>query len=1047
MPAIKTDKLLFVITMNKIILSIFSILLISVTTTSAQQIEQLTRGAIAVKMSKSEGQKKNGIFISWRYLDNDKRGTTFNVYRNGKLLNSQPLSTTTNYTDLNGDTSAQYVIETLVNDTSTARDTVKEIWSNIYKEIKLDRPAAGITPAYTVSNNKVEESYPNGQAYSYSPNDCSTADVDGDGEYEIVVKWDPSNSRDNSLRGYTGNVYLDCYELDGTKLWRIDLGQNIRAGAHYTQFMVYDLDGDGKAEVACKTAPGTKDGQGKYVLMGNDDPNTDYRETKTNAGIILKGPEYLTVFNGETGAEITTVSYNPLRGTVSSWGDSYGNRVDRFLACIAYLDGMKPSLVMCRGYYTRSALVAYDFDGKTLKQRWIHDSASSGKGAYGQGNHNLSVGDVDNDGYDEIIYGACAIDHDGTLLYRTGLGHGDALHLSDIDPDIDGLELFTPHEEKTATYGFDMHNAATGEILYGEYTGTDVGRGMAADIDTTYRGLEFWSTGTSNVYTCKGDVISTSRPSVNFRIYWDGDLQDELLDGNKLDKWNKSKKKSERLFTLYNYGSASSCNSTKATPCLQADILGDWREEVILWNSSDSSSLVIFTTTHDSPHRIVTPMQDHVYRMGIAWQNVAYNQPPHLGYYIGDGSDLTAAKLSKIGIGTLKQSIELGETIVPFGYSWENAEGIKVIGNLPTGITAKIDQEQQTIMIEGTPEEVGTFDYTLTTYGSTTDASISGYFEIRKPSVIEKVAHYTFDEQSGNTATNSIHGEATAYSLTPEWVSGVSGNAITFDGNGGYMKQSHYDRLNMSTGAFSITLWFKSSGGSGIDWYLFHKGSHSANSETGATGNWIGIQYRNDKITFGIDDNATKTNLDVAASDYFDDEWHFLACVRDSLSKQIIMYIDGEQVGNTTDKTGNIFESEDIVIGNRNVLFDNSYRGALDELEIYTGALSVTKIYEMYKAGKPGSGLAETPLFATARIKVYPTTIDEQTTIILREINNSMVNFSIHNLSGIEVYNHNYFIEGGESVTISGLSHLPSGMYTLTITTPDNQFSRKLLKK
>ena len=598
------------------------------------QIEKLNRGAVAVKMSASEGQKKNGMFLSWRLLDTDPRSTAFNVYRNGTLLNPAPLTSVTNYTDTGGSTSATYEIETLVDGQVVERTTVTDVWNNIYREIPLKRPADGVTPPYSCTRNKETFSYPNGEAYSYSPNDCSAGDVDGDGEYEIIVKWDPSNSQDNSLAGYTGNVYLDCYKLDGTFMWRIDLGQNIRAGAHYTQFMVYDLDGDGKAEVACKTAPGTVDGQGKYVLMGNDDPKKDYRNS---SGYILSGPEYLTVFNGETGAEITTVQYNPLRTVVSNWGDSYGNRQDRFLACIAYLDGVKPSLVMCRGYYTAAFLAAYDFDGKNLQQRWLHSSKTSGQGAYGQGNHNLSVADVDDDGYDEIIYGACAIDHDGTLLYRTGLGHGDAIHLSDLDPDIDGLELFTPHEETSAKYGFEIHSAGTGEIYYGEYTGSDVGRGLAADIDSTHRGFEFWSTANGNVYDCHGSVISTSnRPSVNFRIYWDGDLQDELFDGGKIDKWDSKNKKTNRIFTPYQYASASTCNSTKSTPNLVADLFGDWREELIQWNGATASSLVIFTTTYASPYRIPTLMHDHVYRMGVAWQNTAYNQPPHLGYFLPD---------------------------------------------------------------------------------------------------------------------------------------------------------------------------------------------------------------------------------------------------------------------------------------------------------------------------------------------------------------------------------------------------------------------------
>ena len=1013
------------------------------------QTEKLSRGVVAVKMSKSEGQKKDGIFISWRFLETDKASTAFNVYRDGTKLNAEPLTTVTNYTDTGGSVSATYEVETLVDGESVERVAAGEVWENIYKEIPLNRPADSITVPYSCTRNKVKYDYPDGEEYSYTPNDCSVGDVDGDGDYEIIVKWDPSNSQDNSLAGYTGNVYLDCYEMDGTKLWRIDLGQNIRAGAHYTQFMVYDLDGDGKAEVACKTAPGTVDGEGNYVLMNNDDPNADYRNS---SGYILSGPEYLTVFNGETGAELATVAYNPPRGSVSAWGDSYGNRVDRFLACIAYLDGVKPSLVMCRGYYTRTTLVAYDFDGKNLKQKWMHDSgtSSSGNTSYGQGNHNLSVGDVDDDGYDEIIYGACAIDHDGLLLYRTGLGHGDAIHFSDLDPNTEDLEVFSPHEDKSAAYGFEMHNARTGEILYGERTGTDVGRGIAADIDANYSGFEFWSTGSSNVYNCQGKVISSSgRPSVNFRIYWDGDLQDELLDGNVIDKWNPGNKKASHIFTASNYQKASTCNSTKKTPNLQADLFGDWREELVLWNGNTASSLLVFTTTYDSPYRMVTPMHDHIYRMGIAWQNVAYNQPPHLGYYIGDGPDKTGARLKKLGEGALDQILEIGEAIVPFGYEWTNADSMVATG-LPEGVTAEVDKEKCTIWISGTPTKEGTYNYTLSTVGSSTDASQSGTIIVRK-TVITEVAHFKFDETSGTTAKNEFSGSAEATDFTPEWTAGVQGGALLLPKRDkGYMVQPHYDAMKLGKESFSITLWFKSPGGtdSDLDWYLFHKGSHTADPKTGASGKWVGIQYRKNNLTFGIDDDKTKTNIDVPASDYFDNRWHFLACVRDVDSKEIIMYIDGERVGSTTDKTGDISETENMVIGNRNVLFDNPYQGALDELTISTGALSAATVKKMYGEHKEAAaGIDETAVSATERVNVYPTVVDDYTRIVLNGVSDEMATFVINNMAGAEVYNRSYYIEGGEPLVISGLGELPAGVYTLSVTTSDGTYTRKLVKK
>lgn len=647
--------------------------------TPITQMETLTRGLVALPASDGKGE-----FISWRLFGTDTANTTFDLLRDGNVIASD-LKDVTNYTDVNGNTSSKYRILTKVNgNISETSDDVLP-WTNVFKSITLDRPASGVTPAYTCSRNKVTYNYPNGESYSYSPNDCSVADVDGDGEYELIVKWDPTNSQDNSLEGITGNVYLDCYKLDGSKLWRIDMGANIRAGAHYTQFLVFDFNGDGKAEVICKTAPGTIDGVGNYVTVAADDATIKAADNtkiyRTSVGLILNGPEYLTVFNGETGAAINTINYTPSRGITTNdpststlksiWGDNYGNRADRFLACVAYLDGAdkKPSAVMCRGYYTRSYLWAVDFNGNKLSTKWLHASTSTSEysvadatgtsikysgsistytkktgTAYGQGAHSIAVADVDNDGCDEIIYGSAAINNDGTLLYTTGLGHGDAQHLCDINPDREGLEYFMVHED--SPYGIDVHDAKTGEILVHANGSGDTGRGMAADIDSNHRGCEIWSSDTSgnNSYTLdySGATIVQKKATYDFRIYWDGDVQEELLNAKNnapyLEKWNGTKA-NNLLINNQNvsyYGNSTSCNSTKGTPNLTADLFGDWREEMIFWNNKDSASINIFTTNVASSYRVPTLMHDHVYRMGVAWQNVAYNQPPHLGYYLPD---------------------------------------------------------------------------------------------------------------------------------------------------------------------------------------------------------------------------------------------------------------------------------------------------------------------------------------------------------------------------------------------------------------------------
>ncbi|MCG7386306.1 rhamnogalacturonan lyase [Paenibacillus sp. ACRRY] len=569
-----------------------------------RQMEFLDRGVVAVKTG-------TGVFVSWRLLGTEGSNVSFNVYRDGTKVNASPITNSTNLQDASGTSNSKYTVRAVVGGTEQAASAAVSVWGNNYLSVPLSIPAGGTTP--------------DGVAYTYSANDASAGDLDGDGEYELIVKWDPSNSKDNSQSGYTGEVFIDAYKLNGTRLWRISLGKNIRAGAHYTQFMVYDLDGDGKAEVAMKTADGSKDGTGTVI----GDASKDYRNS---SGYVLSGPEFLTIFNGQTGKALSTVNYEPARGNVSDWGDNYGNRVDRFLAAIAYLDGERPSLVMARGYYTRTVLVAYNWRNGQLTKQWTFDSNTSGNSGYaGQGNHNLSVADVDGDGKDEIIYGAMAVDDNGKGLYTTGLHHGDAMHLSDLDPDRAGLEVFQVHETPSNA-GVEFRDARTGQLIWGIPTTKDIGRGMAADIDPRYKGAEVWADG--GLYTAKGQKIGTTLPSsTNFGIWWDGDLLRELLDSNRIDKWDYANSKTVNLLTA---SGVSSNNGTKSTPNLQADLFGDWREEVV-WRTSDSSALRIYTTTAVTDKRIYTLMHDPVYRLGIAWQNVAYNQPPHTGFYLGEG--------------------------------------------------------------------------------------------------------------------------------------------------------------------------------------------------------------------------------------------------------------------------------------------------------------------------------------------------------------------------------------------------------------------------
>ncbi|MBE6425177.1 MAG: rhamnogalacturonan lyase [Planctomycetaceae bacterium] len=586
---------------------------------SIHSAEFLDRGVVAL-------QTQDGVFTSWRVLpedaggeDGEGKGTVYTLLRDGRPIAFLDEQTGTNYLDPEGNSDSVYSVKFgTAADPGTVVSPEVKVWKDGFLTLTLDLPDA--------------QTMPDGSVCRYRPNDMSCADLNGDGQYELIVKWDPSNSHDNAHDGYTGTTIFDAYTLKGEKLWRVDLGINIRSGAHYSPFLVYDFDGNGKAELVCKTADGTIDGQGK--VLGNE--NADHRDKN---GRVLNGPEFLTVFDGLTGEAVCTVNY-PAPRTIrkmersrEGWGDDYGNRCDRFLACAASLDGKRVSAVFCRGYYTAAYVMAFDFDGENLKLRWFHRSETPGEGLYGEGNHSLAVGDLDRDGKDEIVFGAAALDDDGTLLYRTGLGHGDALHLfaeSDAESDAEKLCVFSVHESKSAEYGMEVRSAE-GRVLWGIQAGFDVGRGLAADIDPDHPGHEVWSSASDGVWSLDGKKLSgpTSskrRPSMNFRIYWDGDLQDELFDRGVIDSW-----KNGRLENFGKRNHSATINGTKAVPALQADLLGDWREEVVLVNAEDPALIHIFSTAIPTLYRVNCLMTDHVYRMAIVWQNAGYNQPPHLG--------------------------------------------------------------------------------------------------------------------------------------------------------------------------------------------------------------------------------------------------------------------------------------------------------------------------------------------------------------------------------------------------------------------------------
>ncbi|MFF8232388.1 rhamnogalacturonan lyase [Streptomyces caelestis] len=572
---------------------------------TARQVERLDRGLTSVHTS-------SGNLVSWRWLATDPNDVAFNVYRGATKLNSSPITGSTNYFDSGAQDSADYTVRPVVNGTEQAPSERALQFRSGYLDVPISPPAGGTAPGNS--------------AYTYEANDASLGDLDGDGRLDLVLKWYPTNAKDNAQSGYTGNTIVDGIKLDGTRLWRIDLGRNIRSGAHYTQFQVYDYDGDGKAEVAMKTADGTRDGTG--AVIGSS--SADHRNS---SGYVLSGPEFLTMFNGQTGKAMQSVDYVPARGSVSSWGDNYGNRADRFLAGTAYLDGSRPSLIMARGYYTRSVIAAWDWRNGAFTRRWTFDTASStnsGKGYDGQGNHSLSVADVDADGKDEIVYGAMTVDDNGNGLWTTRLGHGDAGHVGDLNPSRAGLEYFKVSESSSQP-GSWMADARTGQILWRTASGSDNGRGVAADVHAGSPGAEAWSATDTTLRSATGASLGREPSSMNFVSWWDGDPVRELLDGTRIDKYGTSG--DTRLLT----GSGvHSNNGTKATPSLSGDILGDWREEVI-WPTSDNRALRIYSTPHQTNTRITTLLHDTQYRTALAWQNTAYNQPPHPSFFIGNG--------------------------------------------------------------------------------------------------------------------------------------------------------------------------------------------------------------------------------------------------------------------------------------------------------------------------------------------------------------------------------------------------------------------------
>jgi rhamnogalacturonan endolyase len=666
-----------------------------------RQVENLDRGVVAVKTDE-------GVFISWRRLATEPADTKFTLYRNDQVVAEDAI---TNFVDKGAGLDDKY---TVVADGKMS-DTVS-VLKDQYIEIPL-----GETPDYTGAAVTSREGvyYP-----GYTPGDSTYGDLDGDGQYEIIMLWNPDDAKDAATTGQTGKVYMDAYKLDGTQLWRIDMGYNVRAGAHDTQLCVADFDSDGRAEVMVKTADGTVDGQGNVIGDASKGETYESSWAAQSAGKNLLGPQYITVFDGTTGAALDTTDYYPGNdGTdtfYKSFGDDFGNRSERYNATIANIHGTYPSAVFTRGYYYgknistpngRTGAMAVSFRNGKLTTDWTFDTSKSGYEKYiGQGNHQIEAGDVDGDGKDEIFYGALVWDDDGSILWCTFQEHGDAMHLGDFDPTNEGLEFMKVYEdysddssvfaltspelspfitsktivkasaaateagtdESRHIWGMTLQDAKTGEFLQIHNGIKDTGRGLIANIGYKDKYYAMWSAGSGGYWDSDGNEISNLSASMNGRIYWDGDLQDELQDhkgaGQEIviSKWNDSENKFEDLFVP---ADTHSINSTKGNVNAQGDIIGDWREEFVTYTVTGEETktekmtftgtwddvaqayrtvdveatrtkkqyaLRIYTTTIPTEYNFYTLAHDDIYRNSSSAYNNCYNQPPHISWYMND---------------------------------------------------------------------------------------------------------------------------------------------------------------------------------------------------------------------------------------------------------------------------------------------------------------------------------------------------------------------------------------------------------------------------
>ena len=618
--------------MNKKLLATSALaLLVSMGANAQRFTDKLDRGLVAVKTTK-------GVYCSWRIQADEYYDVKYNLYRDGTKVNAEPLDVS-NFTDTSGSESSQYTVKAVLNGVEQQASKAATVFKSNYKEIKIKHDAS--------------------LKATYEPNDACCADVDGDGEVEILMKFNNKEEGEQlypkngpTINGVATKEYsmLACLKQDGTVLWWVNCGPNMGDFQNNEQNIVgYDWDMDGKAEVVMRLEEGSTVhmADGTTYTIGANGKNgsswTNYREPKGSGSVewfTHYGKEFLWYCEGATGKPYQCIEF-PLKrledgetDLKAAWGDGYGHRSSKYFFGAPYLDGKHPSIFLGRGIYTRHKFIAYDVDPKThdLKVRWKWTNNQPGSPWYGQGYHNYIVADVDWDGRDEIVWGSMVIDDNGMGLSTTGLGHGDAQHIGDFNPYIHGQEMFACNEDNPSN---NYRDATTSKIYYRKTDTNDDGRCLAGNFYNDFPGAVGHSAHDTPISTVTNEHVSTNTNglSMNFRIYWDGDLLEECFNNTEVTK--------PGVGTIATFLGAYSNNGTKATPCYQGDIFGDWREEVI--ERTADNNIRIYTTNEPTKWRNYSLWYDHQYRNGMVWQPCGYNQPPHVSYFLGELEGITIA--------------------------------------------------------------------------------------------------------------------------------------------------------------------------------------------------------------------------------------------------------------------------------------------------------------------------------------------------------------------------------------------------------------------